>query len=356
MDNISAIQARNSNSFDAKAITQQALVEHQEKLAGAQGAAQAAAQSGITPVNDVTALTDEAVQAIAGKADAGAGDVDNMMKALKEYIDGKLETGDSVQNDQQNPNKAQQGAGKKKETEIEVEFNPLIDAKTIQAPGDAIGEFNVTKKEKESEAVQPAGGASESQSANASGASSADSQAGQVGASDSAATAGSQKAGEATTDSDSASEESGAAGVSGVEGSTKDDKSEAPKVKMSAQAAEAMKEQMNRGQSSAGVGTVKDSNGAEVAIPENGGTLRTEGWEQSIWVNDGGKIEGGEKLEEYRKLDDSNSGMWMEEHGKNTDEVADKFEKQSIVNPQGSDASTKAQEVEKLRNPTPTEA
>lgn len=365
MDGIGAIQSRDNSSIDAKAITQQAVVERQEKLGGANAAAAAAqqsagAQAAQAPV-DVAALSEEAVSAVSGKAgEEGVGSVDSMMKSLREYVDGKLEAGDSMQqNDRTNPNKAQgaqQGGEKQKEVEVEVEWHPAVSEDTIQAPGDAIGDFSVHKHEKEgasTSAVSAAKGAEQANGAANGKDTGGNSQAaGQVGGAQSAAASlGSN----GQPESPAGNEESeAAAGVGGLDTSNKSEDGKPQTVKMSSEAAAMMQQQMDRGQmSNQGAGMVSDSSGNSVAVPEDGGTLRTENYEQAIWVKGAGKVEAGDKLEEYRKLDDSPTAMWMEERGKNTDELADRFEKESNINPESSDASMKAEEAQKLRNPTP---
>jgi hypothetical protein len=98
---------------------------------------------------------------------------------------------------------------------------------------------------------------------------------------------------------------------------------------------------------------IVDSSGSAAAIPQDGGTLRTNNWEQAIWVHPGGSLEKtGGLIESYRKLDDSPSHIWFDKRGQNTEQVARQFQEESGQKPQASDSADKTKEVQKLRNPT----
>lgn len=329
----------------ARGVTQQLVAERQAKVGGAAAVAEA-------PAQDVSQISDDAVQAVSPNQAQEGADVDGLLNALREYVNGRLDSDEGA------PEARKKGGGgegeeKQKKVRIEVEFQPHIRANTIQAPGDAIGEFRVRKEEVEesggpgkaggSRGGQQAGGAQGAQGAQGAG-------------SASGADGGGGGGGGGAVDQAAVSPD--ARGAAGAQGLPTQEDGKQREVQMSAQAAEAMKGQMqNHGAPQAqGAGMIVDSGGSAAPIPEDGGILRTDNWEQALWVHPGGKLdEGGGLIERYRKLDDSPSHIWFDKKGKDTDEIARDFAREAR-RPGAGDGDAKAREVEKLRNPQETPA
>lgn len=348
----------------AREVTQQLVTEHQQKVGTTDGAA---ATRGVPGANDVAELTEEALQKVpGGQKQEGLGkdgpDVDGMLTALREYVSGKLDSPETAPKAEA-PGGGDQEQEKQKKVKVEVEFQPHIRANTIQAPGDAIGEFRVHKEEVEEAAGpgktqgnrggQQAGGASGA--GGAGGASGAGGVGGASGAGGGGAAA--NEAPGASDRSEISEEAQGLTGSQAVQGaggeSTREDGKDR-EVKMSGQAAEALKGQMQGGKApqAQGAGMIVDSAGSAAPIPEDGGILRTDNWEQAIWVHPGGRLdEGGGLIERYRKLDDSPSHIWFDKRGQDTDEVAKQFAADSKRRPDANESDDKKREVEKLKNP-----
>lgn len=325
----------------ARGVTQQLVAERQAKVGGAGAVAEA-------PPQDVSQISDDAVQAVSPSQGQEGADVDGLLNALRDYVNGRLDAGEGAQKAKPKGGGGE-GDEKGKKVKVEVEFQPHIRANTVQAPGDAIGEFRVRKEEVEESGGPGKAGVSQG-SQQAGGA-----QAAQGAGSSSGAEGGGGGGGGAVEQAAGSSDAQGAAGAQGLP--TQEDGKQR-EVQMSAPAAEAMKGQMqSHGAPQAqSAGMIVDSGGSAAPIPEDGGILRTDNWEQAIWVHPGGKLdEGGGLIERYRKLDDSPSHIWFDKKGKDTDEIAKDFAREAR-RPGVGDGDAKSREVEKLRNPQETPA
>ncbi|MGI5845347.1 MAG: hypothetical protein ACOX9B_14390 [Candidatus Xenobium sp.] len=335
----------------ARELTQQMVADQQQKIGASQGASAAAG----TATRDVSALSEEAVQAVVPTQQQQGADVDSMVTALRDYVNGKLGSPDQAQKAKGADGDDKQSK-KKKKSKFEIEFQPHIQANTIQAPGDSIGEFKVNKKDVEEVAAPGKSRSSASASGQqADGAQGAGASAGGTGGAASAGGVGGASA--APVDQTDLSQE--AQGLEdkpaqGAQGESTHEDGKEREIQMSAGAAEAMKSQMQggKGPQTQGAGMIVDSGGSAAVIPQDGGTLRTNNWEQSVWVHPGGSLEQtGGLIERYRKLDDSPSHIWFDKRGQNTEQVARQFQEEAAEKPQASDSADKTKEIQKLRNP-----